>query len=40
MNAVTWLLAAAATLGACALVILIEYGIDAIFDNGEIDDLY
>lgn len=34
-NVMTWALAAAATLAACALVILIERGIDAIFDNGE-----
>jgi hypothetical protein len=40
MNPVTWLLSACAVLGVCALVILLERGIDAIFDNGEIDDIY
>jgi hypothetical protein len=39
MNPMTWLSAACAVLAVCALVILIERGIDAIFDNGEIDDI-
>jgi hypothetical protein len=39
MNPVTWLLSAGACLGLAALAILLEYGIDAVFNNGEIDDL-
>lgn len=39
MNPVTWLLSTCAFLALAALAILLEYGIDAIFNNGEIDDL-
>lgn len=31
----TWLLSAGALLGGCAIVILIERGIDAFFNEGE-----
>jgi hypothetical protein len=39
MSPITWLMSAFAVLALAALAILLEYGIDAIFDNGEIDDL-
>jgi hypothetical protein len=40
MNILTWILAAGAVLGACALVILIERGIDAMFEHGDENDCY
>jgi hypothetical protein len=39
MNIVTWMLSTCAVLGLAALAILLEYGIDAIFYNGDFDDL-
>ena len=40
MNAITWFLSTLAVLGACALAILLERGIDELFgQHGELDDI-
>ena len=39
MNPVTWLLSAGAVLGLAALAILLERGIDAMFEHGDFDDI-